>query len=95
MFFIFENSRISEVRDFPHVMRPSCLGLLATTKLKREDKLIVLLYTLGKALETVIVKIFSDYAKDYGLLPDQQIKARRGRLTETVFKNLVNGVYTV
>ena len=37
MFFIFENSRISEVLDFRHVFSPSFLGLLATTKLKRED----------------------------------------------------------
>ena len=37
MFFIFENSRICEVRDFPHVTLPSYLGLLATTKLIRED----------------------------------------------------------
>ena len=39
MFFIFENSRISEVLDFRHVFSPSFLGLLATTKLKREDNI--------------------------------------------------------
>ena len=37
MFFIFEISRICEVRGFPHVICLSYLGLLATTKLKRED----------------------------------------------------------
>ena len=33
-------------------------------------KLIVLLYTLKKALEIIIIKILSDYAEDYGFLPD-------------------------
>ena len=31
---------------------------------------IVLFYTLGKALKTVIVKILSDYAEDHGFFPD-------------------------
>ena len=56
---------------------------------------IALLCTLGKALETVVVKILSDCAEDHGLLPDQQIGARRGRSTETALKGLVDGVYTV
>ena len=56
---------------------------------------IALLYTLGKALKIVIVKILSDYAEDHGLLPDQQIGARKGRSIETAFKGLINGVYTV
>ena len=51
--------------------------------------------TLGKALETVVAKILSDCAEDHGLLPDQQIGARRGRSTETALKGLVDGVYTV
>ena len=33
-------------------------------------RLIILLYTLGKALEIVIAKILSDYIKNYGLLPN-------------------------
>ena len=33
-------------------------------------KLIILLYTLGKALKIVITKILSDYIKSYGLLPN-------------------------
>ena len=37
MFFIFKNSRIFDVQEFGHVIAVSYLGLLATTKLKRED----------------------------------------------------------
>ena len=33
-------------------------------------RLIVLFCTLGKALKTVITKIFSDYIKSHGLLPN-------------------------
>ena len=33
-------------------------------------RLIVLFYTLNKTLKIVIIKILSDYAEDYGLLPD-------------------------
>ena len=33
-------------------------------------KLIVLFYTLKKGLKKIIIKIFSDYTEDYGLLPD-------------------------
>ena len=51
--------------------------------------------TLGKALKTVIAKILSDYAEDYGLLPDQQMGARGGRSIETALEGLVDGVYTV
>ena len=32
---------------------------------------ITLLYILGKTLETIIIKILSDYVKEYDLLPDQ------------------------
>ena len=38
MFFIFENSRIFDVQEFGHVIAISYPGLLATTKLIREDK---------------------------------------------------------
>ena len=31
---------------------------------------ITLLYILSKALETIIIKILSDYVKEYDLLPD-------------------------
>ena len=51
--------------------------------------------TLGKALEIVVAKILSDYIKSHGLLPNQQIGARKGRLTETALEKLVDGVYTV
>ena len=43
----------------------------------------------------MVAKILSDCAEDHGLLPDQQIGARRGRSIETAFEGLVNGVYTV
>ena len=33
-------------------------------------RLIIFLYTLGKALEIVVTKILSDYIKSHGLLPN-------------------------
>ena len=33
-------------------------------------RLIIFLYTLGKALEIIITKILSDYIKSHGLLPN-------------------------
>ena len=56
---------------------------------------IALLCTLSKALETVIAKVLSDCAEEHGLLPDQQMRARRGQSTETALEGLVDEVHTV
>ncbi len=71
-------------------------------KLKKEDYLelksyrpIALLSTLRKTLETVIARRLSNCAEDNGLLPPEQIEARRKRSTETALETIVNTVYTV
>ena len=56
---------------------------------------IALLSTLGKALETVIGRRLSDCAEDNGLLPPEQMGARRKRSTETALETIVDAVHTV
>jgi len=56
---------------------------------------IALLSTLGKALETVVSQRLSDCAEENGLLPNEQIGARRNRSTETAIETITSAVYTV
>ncbi len=56
---------------------------------------IALLDTLGKALETVVLRKLSDLAEEHHLLPPQQMGARRKRSVETALEALTDAVHTV
>jgi len=56
---------------------------------------IALLDTLGKALETVVLRKLSDLAEEHCLLLPQQMGARRKRSVETALKALTDAVHTV
>lgn len=56
---------------------------------------IALLSTLGKALESVVSKGLNACAEEHGLLPSEQIGARRGRSTETSLETIVEAIHTV
>ena len=56
---------------------------------------IALLDTLGKALETIISRRLSDLAEKRGLLPSQQMGARRNRSVESALETLTDAVHTV
>ena len=56
---------------------------------------IVLLNTLGKVMESIISKKITHLAETYRLLPDTQMGARRGRLTETALELLTEQIHTV
>ena len=71
-------------------------------KLKKEDysdpkvyRLIVLLNTLGKALEAVVAERIRFAAETHALLPDTQIGGRRIRSTETALQLITNKIYTI
>lgn len=51
--------------------------------------------TLGKVLETVVFKRLNAFAEQHGLLPQEQIGARRGRSTKTSLETIVEAVHTV
>ena len=50
---------------------------------------IALLETLGKVVEAVIAARIRDFAESMGLLPEAQMRARRGRSTETAVSSLL------
>ena len=56
---------------------------------------IALLDTLGKALETVVAMRLRECAEQNGLLPEEQMGARRGRSVETALEVLTDAVHTV
>lgn len=58
-------------------------------------RLIALLNTLGKALETVFAQHLSNLAEAKNILPLQQMRACRERSMETALKLLVELVHTV
>ncbi len=89
-----------EVGYHPREFRKA--NTIVLRKPKKEDysepksyRPIALLSTLGKALETVIARRLSDCAEDNGLLPPEQIGARRKRSTETALETIVDAVHTV
>ena len=55
-------------------------------------QLILLLNTLGKILEAVIVRRLSFWAKTYKLLPDTQFRGRPGCNTEQMLLVLANTI---
>lgn len=56
---------------------------------------IALLNTLSKAFETIVVRRLSDYAEKHNLLPEEQMKARRGRSVETALEMITEAVHTI
>lgn len=54
---------------------------------------IALLSTLGKALEAVVSNRLNICAEEHGLLPQEQMGARRGRSTETSLETIVEAVH--
>lgn len=56
---------------------------------------IALLDTLGKAFETVISRRFTRIAEEYGLLPPQQMGARKNRSVGTALESLTESIHTV
>ncbi len=89
-----------EVGYHPREFRKA--NTIVLRKPKKEDysepksyRPIALLSTLGKALETVIARRLSDCAEDNGLLPPEQMGARRKRSTETALETIVDAVHTV
>ena len=59
MFFIFKNSRIFDIQDFRYVIAISYPGLLATTKLIREDNINIRKYGRITNLRIIFIKIWS------------------------------------
>lgn len=58
-------------------------------------RLIALLDTLGKALEAMISRKLRDCAEAHGLLPEEQMGARRNRSVETALEMITDAVHTV
>jgi Reverse transcriptase (RNA-dependent DNA polymerase) len=58
-------------------------------------RLITLLNTLRKVLEAIIARRMRYAVKAHKLLPETQIKARRGRSTETALHLLTEKIYTI
>lgn len=56
---------------------------------------IALLVTLGKALEAIVATTLRNCAETYGLLPEEQMGARKGRSTETAREIITDVVHTV
>jgi hypothetical protein len=75
---------------------------LALQKLNKEDytaveayRPIALLNTIGKLLELVMSRKLSLLAETHHVLPETQMSAHKGRLTESALKLLTEQVYTV
>ena len=56
---------------------------------------ITLLNTLSKVMESIMGKKISYLAKTYHLLPETQMRARRGKSTETALQLLLEQIHTV
>jgi len=58
-------------------------------------RLIALLGTIGKVMETVTARRIQDLAENHWLLLDTQMGARKGRSVETALELLVEQVHTI
>lgn len=58
-------------------------------------RLIALLNTLGKVIESIMGKKISYLAETYQLLPEAQMGARRGKSTETALELLTEQIHTI
>jgi hypothetical protein len=56
---------------------------------------VALLNTMGKLLELVMARRITELAETYGLLPDSQMGARKGRSTETALQLITEQVHTI
>jgi hypothetical protein len=56
---------------------------------------IALLNFMGKILELVMARKLSELAENNDLLPETQMGARKGRLTETVLQLFIEQVHTI
>lgn len=78
------------------------VNIIVLRKPKKEDytepksyRPIALLDTMGKALNSIVAKRLSDYAENGNMLSVEQMRARRGRFTETALETIVETIHTV
>lgn len=89
--------------DWQHVPRPFRTAKTVVHRKQRKEKYtaakswrpIALLNTLGKVCEAVTAKYLQNLAEDQGMLPREQMGARKGRSTETAIGLLLAQIRTV